>query len=350
VGQNAAAIAANQAQYAGMWVQDAAAMYSYAGQSAAASQVTPFNSPPQNTNPAGSANQAAALAQSAGASDGGNTETALSQLTSATPTALQSLATPAQGGGGPISALTDLLSSLNSSPLATLAGDVELLPKLILPANDILISIIMGLVIGGRALTDVATAAGSAGSGTGAALATGLGSSAPGVASAGAAGAVSAVSAGVGQAGFVGGLATPPTWAAATPAIKTAAAVLSGAGEGAVPAAAVSQGSLFSGAAGAGMAGAALGSAVPRAATTGRGTSATEFRDVKDLKNSSSSPNLQRIVAEMAEKPESVQHWHTDSEHLDGLLAQLQQKPGIHAVHVSKDGKPKMTPPKSQSV
>jgi PPE-repeat protein len=357
LGQNTAAIAANQAQYASMWAQDAAAMYSYASQSAAATQLTPFQSPPQNTNPAGGANQAAALAQSAGTSAGTHAQSGLAQLTSATPNALQSLAAPAQATPpSPITALTDFLNSLNSSGLASIAGDVELIPKAILPANDIMISVIMGLVIGGRSLSDVAAgaaaSASSATSGAESALGAGLGLGAPVLGSAGVAGAGSAVSAGVGQAGSVGGLAVPPSWSMATPAIKTAAAVLSGAGEGAVPAAAVSQGTLFSGIAGAGMAGAAIGAAgsraVSRTRTTGRsGVSADDF---KDLKDSNASPNLQRIVAEMADKPDSVQHWHTDSEHLDGLLAELQQKPGIHAVHVAKGGKPKMTPPKSQSI
>ncbi|WP_152531638.1 PPE family protein, partial [Mycobacterium sp. UM_CSW] len=42
LGQNTAAIAATEAQYAEMWAQDAAAMYGYAGSSAAASALTPF--------------------------------------------------------------------------------------------------------------------------------------------------------------------------------------------------------------------------------------------------------------------------------------------------------------------
>ena len=42
LGQNTPAIAATEALYAEMWAQDAAAMYGYAGSSAAASQLTPF--------------------------------------------------------------------------------------------------------------------------------------------------------------------------------------------------------------------------------------------------------------------------------------------------------------------
>ena len=50
-GQNTAAIAATEAQYAEMWAQDAVAMYGYAGSSAAASELTPFTEPPRDHRP-----------------------------------------------------------------------------------------------------------------------------------------------------------------------------------------------------------------------------------------------------------------------------------------------------------
>ena len=54
LGQNTPAITATEAQYAEMWAQDAAAMYSYAATSAAtAAQVTPFTAAPQTANAAG---------------------------------------------------------------------------------------------------------------------------------------------------------------------------------------------------------------------------------------------------------------------------------------------------------
>ncbi|MGA7050030.1 MAG: PPE family protein, partial [Mycobacterium sp.] len=62
-GQNTAAIAATEAQYAEMWAQDAAAMYGYSSSSAAAATLRPFTQPQQTTNPAGSATQSAAVAQ-----------------------------------------------------------------------------------------------------------------------------------------------------------------------------------------------------------------------------------------------------------------------------------------------
>ncbi|OBB99231.1 PPE family protein [Mycobacterium sp. 852002-40037_SCH5390672] len=339
IGQNTAAIAANEARYAAMWAQDSAAMYGYAGQSAAASAVSPFDPPAQNTNPAGPAGQAAAVTQTVGSSAGTNTQSTLAQLTSATPNALRSLAAPAAAAPtSPASSLASFLSNLNSSSLAKIAGNVELIPKAILPANDVLITTIMGLVIGARHLGDM-TVAVKAGAGLAAA---GLGSAAPAVGS--------AVSASVGQAGFVGGLAVPPSWAVATPAIRTVAAVLSGTSEDAIGAAAVSQGSFFSGMAVAGMAGGALGAALPRAVPgaggKGRNTSA---EDGTNLKDSDSPENLQRVVADMAENPDSVKHWHTDPDHLDALLAELRKKPGTHAVHV-KNGTPKMALPNPRSI
>ena len=64
-GQNSAAIAATEAQYAVMWVQDAVAMYGYAGASAAAAELTPFAPPPVTTRMQGLANQAGAAAAAA---------------------------------------------------------------------------------------------------------------------------------------------------------------------------------------------------------------------------------------------------------------------------------------------
>jgi PPE-repeat protein len=81
-GQNTAAIAATEAQYAEMWAQDAAAMYGYASNSAAATQLTPFASPAQTTTPGGLAAQSSAANQAAD-TPLGQVQTALSQLGSA---------------------------------------------------------------------------------------------------------------------------------------------------------------------------------------------------------------------------------------------------------------------------
>jgi PPE-repeat protein len=65
LGQNTPAIMMNEALYAEMWAQDAAAMYGYTGASLVASQVTPFVQPPQTTSPDGTSSQAVAVAKAA---------------------------------------------------------------------------------------------------------------------------------------------------------------------------------------------------------------------------------------------------------------------------------------------
>ncbi|BBX95068.1 PPE family protein [Mycobacterium lacus] len=92
-GQYTASIAALEAQYGEMWAQDAMAMYSYAAASASASTVTPFVPPPQTTNAAAGALQAAAVAQAA-ATSAGTIQTTLAQLISGVPGALIDLTRP----------------------------------------------------------------------------------------------------------------------------------------------------------------------------------------------------------------------------------------------------------------
>ncbi|BBZ12483.1 hypothetical protein MBRA_26780 [Mycobacterium branderi] len=99
LGQNTPAIMATEAHYGEMWAQDAAAMYGYAASSAAAATLAPFSPPPHNTNPAGLAGQAAAVAHSAGTSAGSHAQTMTSSL-SAVPQTLQSLASPTGSGSG----------------------------------------------------------------------------------------------------------------------------------------------------------------------------------------------------------------------------------------------------------
>ncbi|MBY0443053.1 MAG: PPE family protein [Mycobacteriaceae bacterium] len=65
LGQNSSAIEALQAEYAEMWAQDAAAMYSYAGAAQAASALTPFAQPVTMVDPAGLVAPGAAVGMSA---------------------------------------------------------------------------------------------------------------------------------------------------------------------------------------------------------------------------------------------------------------------------------------------
>lgn len=65
-GQNTSLIAALEAAYAQMWAQDAAAMHGYATSAYTATQLSPFQEPPQTTNEAGTFGQAAQSAQAVG--------------------------------------------------------------------------------------------------------------------------------------------------------------------------------------------------------------------------------------------------------------------------------------------
>lgn len=345
-GQNTAAIAAAEAQYADMWAADAAAMYGYAGQSATAAQLTAFNPPPQNTDPGGMANQAGAIGQAAGAAAGTNVQSMLSHVMSSAPQSLQSLAAPAAADPPSPLSVFKFLQTLAKLPV----GGFEAVGKGILPANDTLITTIMGLVIGARGLNDISTAVepeifAALPSGP---LAAGLSSGSDLIGSAG-----SAVSAGVGRGGLIGALSVPPTWAAATPAIRLAATMLEGTGGAAAPAvAAASTGCLFGQMGMASIAAGALGAALPRAANVtavrAEGPGAEDKDEDSKGKKNRTPEKLKRALAEMSQDPESLQHWYTDKEHLDSLLDQLSNKPGFHAVHLSKGDKPERRPPWAQ--
>src|ERR1700760_92138 len=94
IGQNTPAIAANEAMYGEMWAQDAAAMYGYAGSSAAAASVKAFTQPPETSSPAAQATQGSAVAQANGASTGAGVQSQLQQLTSTIPSSLKQLTSP----------------------------------------------------------------------------------------------------------------------------------------------------------------------------------------------------------------------------------------------------------------
>jgi hypothetical protein len=96
------------------------------------------------------------------------------------------------------------------------------------------------------------------------------------------------------------------------------------------------------------MAGSALGGAAPRTAAGAKSRNGSGAGR-QELKDSQSPQQLQRLVADMSEQPDNVQHWNTDPENLDALLEELRQKPGTHAVHV-KGGRPRMTPPRSRPI
>jgi PPE-repeat protein len=234
LGQNTPAIAATEAHYAEMWAQDAAAMYSYAGSSATASQVTPFRPPPQTTNPAGTAGQVAAVAQATGTTTSTHAQT-VPQLISAAPQTLQSVATPTSAAGADPPAPTTLLQLLSYglggfNPIRMYdpfgAYYDQGIQSFLAPFNNYNMQMAYA-----DAVSKTASAAGGVGPGMPA------GDSAGGT-----------VSAGMGRAGAIGSLSVPQGWAGAAPAIRPVALVLPETSPGAVSAAVAAdgQGSFFS--------------------------------------------------------------------------------------------------------
>ena len=268
LGQNTAAIAATEVQYAEMWAQDATAMYGYAGSAATASTLTPFAEPPPTTNPAG---QGAAVSQSI-VSNG-------SRVINAIPQALQGLATSAAVPADPVS---DFLSVL--SPALTL---IEL-PIGVTSIGSSATSISTGFTgvytnfRGFSINADRDFYAGKGpftGYGPGAANLPNWFFNGQGSVAAPSDAATASVSAGLGQANTVGRLSVPANWTVAAPEVRPAAYTLPITAAAAAPEMGGS-GNLFSNMGLAGAAGGAVGSTASvgrsgdqRSRTTNRGTS-----------------------------------------------------------------------------
>jgi PPE-repeat protein len=234
LGQNTPAIAANEAEYAGMWAQDAGAMYGYAGQSAAATQLTPFTVPAQTTNSGGAASQSAVVTAAAANSAGTGAQSTLSQLT----TTLQGLAsagstTSTTSGSSGLSGILNSLTGdgsgsglfgssglgLNNNFWNTLTSTGAFNPAGVVQA-------VTGSSFLGAGMSNVDSAVPSA-------MAAGFGPTTavvPGVSGisglSGLGGASNAVSAGVGKAATLGQLSLPPAWTTiATPNSPLASAL-----------------------------------------------------------------------------------------------------------------------------
>jgi PPE-repeat protein len=82
-GQNTAAIAATEAQYAEYWALDTSAMYGYAASSAAAVQFPPFSAPRQNTDPDGVTAQQGAVVQASANTAGTNSSSGTQAVSAA---------------------------------------------------------------------------------------------------------------------------------------------------------------------------------------------------------------------------------------------------------------------------
>ena len=88
----------------------------------------------------------------------------------------------------------------------------------------------------------------------------------------------------------------------------------------------------------AGMLGSAIGAEAPTAVANGgvRG----RLTPLKDLKGKQSPEQLKRLVAQISEKPESVQHHTVDQDGLESLLEQLARNPAPRG-HRPKAARPK---------
>src|SRR5574337_930498 len=217
-GQNTPAIAANQAEYAEMWAQDATAMYNYAASTATATTLPPLAAAPQTANPAGLGAQAGATGQTAA------------------PAASQSasVAGMLQALGNPITALANGLDTPTFEALNTFLNTIggmglqlvnsPFISEGVLLAMQPLYIATGKLVMLAPAVGQTAGSVGLASAAEGAPAFTLAGSYGPGMGTAGAAGLADAgVSAGMGRAAPVGGLSVPPSWGAAAQEIRLAA-------------------------------------------------------------------------------------------------------------------------------
>lgn len=312
--------------------KDAAAMYAYAGASAAATRLAPFTEPPQTTNETGIAAQAAALGEATGVASG----TAAATDVAAPPSGIFSDLLEAIGNAsrGYMEFWDQVLNTLTGSPLAGTTwqntfGILADIGRFSTVANDSMSPINLAMTefkmfynlpVEGLDIPKSALGAGL------------------GMRSAGA-GLTSAVSAGMGEANVVGKLSVPPAWASATPAIRLASGLAPSAGIAAAPAAGI-PGSLLGQMALGSLTGGALGAVTPQVVSGGgvRARAGGATKAAEPVK-------LDDVIAKLQKQPEAVQHWNVDKAGLDDLLDQLSKKPGIHAVHVSSGDKPKVTLP-----
>lgn len=200
-GQNSPAIAATEAQYAEMWVQDAVAMYGYAETSSAARVLAPFHPPGPTTNRYGLTAQSEATAR------------AVSHSAAAQPMRLVQLSSPAATGPAQLAvpaAASDPLVTPQALVIAALTP-----PRFVNMALGYSSAATSGhgVAIVGERLAfqdarDAASPPGSSGGGPG---------TRPGI---------SMVSAGLGRASPVGSLSVPSAWTTAAPDVRQVALAL----------------------------------------------------------------------------------------------------------------------------
>lgn len=314
LGQNSAAIAATEAEYGQMWAQDVAAMSSYASSSTAASQLTPFTEAPATTKDTANATQTAAAASTSSPSSTSTSwttqlENYINSLTKGYTQSWENLL----GGGSGNTEVGSLWEQMFSS-VKGIGGQTTW-------ANTIGASYGMGIAGWKGSYVYAPWASGLSKASLGSGLAS------PGRVAVGVP--VKPISAVLGNAPTVGKLSVPSNWATAAPAIRLSSNALSATNVAAAPAAGYPAGLVNEATLGS-LAGGALGSPASRVVrSTGIQTRVIGGeRRAEPVK-------LDRIIAQLQEMPDQVQHWNVDEAGLDDLVAKLRTTPGVHAVHVS---------------
>jgi PPE-repeat protein len=328
LGQNNAAIAALEAEYAQFWAQDVAAITGYSGSSQAATTgLGSFTEAPQTTNDNGQTAQAAA-ASSAATTTPSSLETLVDQIE----TDLNSFSKDLTGldsdytnfftnafgtlpGGSNISALYQSFYTLasNAGSNATYTNVVNSTTSLgISQWKNFFIYQPWSHGIGLGSLNGGLSSPGHAAAGLGA----------------------RAASAAVGSAHTIGKLSVPPSWAGATPAVRLAATSLQDGAFAAtaapttdIPLSLLNQSTMGS------LTGGALGSPASRVVSS----TGVRPKVVPAGERSKGPVKLDQVIAKLQEAPDEVQHWSVDEAGLDELVARLSAKPGIHAVHLTDD-------------
>jgi PPE-repeat protein len=331
VGQNNAAIAAAEAEYAQFWAQDVAAITGYAGSSQAATTgLGSFTQAPQTTNDSGQATQSAATTAASAATTPTGLEGLLEQIEAVSTNFLNQVSsvnadytkffTTALGsipGGSQLATTWTNLYSFISG-----AGSQATWTNVANSSTSLSIGQWKNFFIYQPWSHGVALGSLNGGlSSPGGHLGAGLGAGAR------------AATAALGTAQAVGKLSVPPSWAGATPAIRLAATSLTDSAFAAtaaptmdIPLSALNQASLGS------LAGGALGSPASRVVTS----TGVRAKVTAPARTKGPIP-LDKVIARLQEQPDQVQHWNVDEAGLDDLVAKLSTKPGIHAVHVTDD-------------
>ncbi|OBG64799.1 hypothetical protein A9X03_00975 [Mycobacterium sp. E1715] len=310
LGQNDAAIAAIEDEYGQMWAQDVAAMFSYAGASESAGELTAFEGAPATTNDGGPAAQAAATAASE--------PTSLSSWLKQIEDYLTSLT------GQYTKFWQQLIGGVTGSPdvaplWETLYSSISQIGTQATWTNVTNASIGLGVSQWKNFFIYAPWSAAMSKTSLGAGLAS------PGHVAAGVA--AKPVSAVLGNAPTVGKLSVPPGWATAAPAVRLAALP----GTSVAAAAAADVPGLVNEATLGSLAGGALGGPAARV------VSSTGIQQPRVGTGERRTPpvKLDRIIAQLQEMPDQVQHWNVDEAGLDDLVAKLRTTPGVHAVHVT---------------